>query len=102
QAQADRVLRSGLSAAIAGASGSPARRLDPTDVAAAPPTGGPAAPPVPSFPGVGPCDDPGSGCQGPLVPASLPPSTTPPPPAPPVVVVPPPNSPCGAPGFPCR
>jgi hypothetical protein len=114
---ADRTLGSGLpavaappaptasvAAALAGAAGSPVQQLSPTDVALGSPLGSsPGNPPAPAFPGVGACDDPGSGCMGQLQPTALPPSPAPQGPGSSTrVVVPPPVSPCGAPGFPCR
>ena len=44
----------------------------PTDVAAAPPSIGGPPPVPPSFSGPGPCDQPGSGCQGTVLPAPRP------------------------------
>ena len=103
--------RGGADGASAGAAadpvaGMPRTRFDPISVAAGPPGG--SALPVPDptrSTRPGPCDDPGSGCLGPVAPpirVAPTPSVTPRPrrrPAPAAAVDPNPNTGCGAPGF---
>ena len=78
-------------------------RFSPADVAA-PGAAWPGPPAAGSLPARGPCDDPGSGCLGPLRPAGQPalPAPPAPPPPPPVAVDPDPDPGCGGPGFPCE
>ncbi len=82
-ATAARELRQGPLAAEASASendakqtatGAPRVHLTPVQVAATPPPFSGPRPPTPTFTGPGPCDQPGSGCRGPILPASQGPS----------------------------
>lgn len=92
---------SGDGAALLPGSGPVRLRFSPADVAA--PAGPGLGPPAAaSLPARGPCDDPGSGCLGPVRPAAPAPPAPARPPAPPVFVDPDPDPGCGGPGFPCE